>query len=455
LSTAAVVNPEPAPVVKASKPRLTNSTLLALAGAVLLLAPLAFGAVEPWSTFVLEACAVVLVLTWASRQWLNRQLDVAFNPLYPPMGAFFALALVQWLFRSTAYRHVTYTHFLLYAAYGMLAFVSTQCFRRTSQFDWVTNAIAIYGGVLAAFAILQGVAPNGKLYWIWLPQQGGAIYGPYVNHNHYAGLMEMLIPFPLALAASRVAEGNRKIFSMIAAGLMTGSIFLSGSRGGMLAILVQAAVLAVLVLRSQRGNWKQPLLLGGVLILAIGLLVWLGGNELSQRLASIHSEARAELDGGMRLTIDRDCWHMFLQKPILGWGLGTFPIVYGGFRSFFSTFFVNQAHNDYLQLLVETGVAGFAIAIWFLVLVFRHGFAKLNDWNQTASGVFTTASLLGCIGILVHSFFDFNLQIPANAALFYVLCAFATASPLVESQRRRVARRRHLAAEPRPDETPS
>ena len=421
----------------------------------MLLAPLAFGAVEPWSKFVLEASAVVLVLAWSLRQWLNRQLDVAFNPLYLPMAAFFALALVQWLSGSTAYRHVTYTHILLYVAYGMLAFVSDQCFRRSSQFDWVTKAIVIYGGALAVFAILQGIAPNGKLYWIWIPQQGGAIYGPYVNHNHYAGLMEMLIPFPLAWAAGRFAEGNRKIFAMGAAVLMAGSVFLSGSRGGMLAILVQAAVFAVLVLRAQRGNWKQPLLIGGVLILAIGLLVWLGGSEFTRRMASIHSETQAELQGGVRLTIDRDCFHMFLQRPILGWGLGTFPIVYGRFRSFYSTFFVNQAHNDYLQLLAETGIAGFAIAIWFLVLVFRRSFTKLKDWNQTASGVFTVASLLGCVGILVHSFLDFNLQIPANAALFYVLCTFAAASPLVESQRRRVLRRRHLIVEPGPDATPS
>jgi hypothetical protein len=61
------------------------------------------------------------------------------------------------------------------------------------------------------------------------------------------------------------------------------------------------------------------------------------------------------------------------------------------------------------------------------------------------------ASLLGCIGILVHSFLDFNLQIPANAALFYVLCAIAASGPLQESQRRRVVRRRSLIVEPSPE----
>jgi len=60
--------------------------------------------------------------------------------------------------------------------------------------------------------------------------------------------------------------------------------------------------------------------------------------------------------------------------------------------------------------------------------------------NQT-TGALTAAALLGCIGILVHSVLDFNLQIPANAALFYVLCAMAASQPLYEAQRRRVLRR--------------
>jgi len=66
----------------------------------------------------------------------------------------------------------------------------------------------------------------------------------------------------------------------------------------------------------------------------------------------------------------------------------------------------------------------------------------------------TVAALLGCVGVLVHSFFDFNLQIPANAALFYVLCALAAGAPIQQSQRRRVLRRHNLIVQPSP-ETPA
>jgi O-antigen ligase len=196
-------------------------------------------------------------------------------------------------------------------------------------------------------------------------------------------------------------------------------------------------------------------MLGAFLALVIIFLVWLGGNEVTRRLISIHSEAREEINGGVRLTIDRDCLRMLIKRPFLGWGLGAFPIVYPEFRSFYTNFFVNQAHNDYLQLLVETGLAGFSIAIWFLVLVFRRAGGKLKNWTETATGALTVSALLGCVGILVHSLLDFNLQIPANAALFYVLCAIAACAPLQESQRRRVLRRHNLIVQPTPESTAS
>jgi O-antigen ligase len=115
--------------------------------------------------------------------------------------------------------------------------------------------------------------------------------------------------------------------------------------------------------------------------------------------------------------------------------------VYPQFRTFYTTFFVNEAHNDYLQLLTETGLVGFGIAVWFLVITFRRAWPKLDNWTENVSGSLTVAALLGCVGILVHSFLGFNLQIPANAALFYDLCAVAAVEALQESQRRRIRRR--------------
>jgi len=453
VSSALAVKPEPGPSPHVARIHISSTGLFTAAFVILLLAPLAFGAVEPWAVFALEASSAVLFAAWLLRQYRGAELRLAANPVYLPMLAFLALVLLQCLTGITAYRTATYSLLLLYLSYGAMALVATQSLRRSSQVRSLAPVLCIYGGVLAFFALLQGIAPNGKLYWIW-STQGGAIYGPYVNHNHYAGLMEMLTPFPIVLAASRLTHGNRKIAAAVIGALMAGTIFLSESRGGMIAFGVQMAALLVL-LRPKQQNWRQPAVFAIFLGVMIGLLVWVGGNELTRRLESIHSEAQQEISGGVRLTIIRDSFRMWLVHPLFGWGLGTFSTVYPQFRSFYTTFFVNQAHNDYMQLLVETGVTGVAIGIWLLVATFRTGLSKLANWTENANGTLTAAALLGVIGILVHSFLDFNLQIPANAAMFYVLCAIAAAGSVEESRRQRRRSQRHsLILEPT-QETPA
>src|SRR5208283_275961 len=324
---------------------------------LLMFGPLAFGAVEPWSIFVLEVGSALLTLLWLAKQWIDGEVILHWNPLYLPMAAFGVLILIQVIFRASAYPHDTVSGAWLYCAYGMLCFLSGQTLLRSAQARKLAVIFALYGFVIAALALLQGVAPNGKLYWIRQPRIGGWIYGPYVNHNHYAGLMELLVPIPLILSCTRLANEKERIAAGIASAVMTGTVFLCGSRGGMLAILAEFVVLAIVVARQKKG-FRQAAGVGAFAVVLLGLLAWLGGKELTARVTSISTETRGELSGGIRLTIDRDAFHMWRNKPLLGWGLRTFPVVYPEFRSFHTNFFVNEAHNDYLQLLVETGLLG-------------------------------------------------------------------------------------------------
>ena len=296
--------------------------------------------------------------------------------------------------------------------------------------------LALYGFAIAAFALLQGIAPNGKLYWIRHPSMGGAIYGPYVNHNHYAGLMELLVPIPLVLSLTRLVGEKERMVAGMAAAIMVGTIFLSGSRGGMLAIFVELAVFAAVLLRQQK-SIRIAVSVVAFAVVLVSVLTWVGGKELTSRVSSISTEARTELSGGMRLSIDRDTFRMFRSKPILGWGLGTFPVIYPQYRSFYTNFFVNEAHNDYLQLLCEMGLLGFGTMVWFLVVLYRTALRQIGNWTSDVSSAVTLACTLGFTGILVHSLLDFNLQIPANAALFYVLCTIAAAPPLLQRARKR------------------
>jgi O-antigen ligase len=403
---------------------------------LLMFGPLAFGAVEPWSILVLELGALALTLLWLYKQWIDREIDIVWNPLFLPMSAFGVLIFLQLGFGLSAYRHDTISQAMLYCAYAMLCFLATQSLVRSSQARKIAVIMAVYGFALAAFALIQGVAPNGKLYWIRQPRMGGWIYGSYVNHNHYAGLMELLVPIPLVIAMSNFVEEKERVAAGIAAAIMVGTIFLSGSRGGMIGILVELIVFAVVLFRKQR-KVRIALAAAAFAIFVVGLLTWLGGKELGTRVTSISTEARSEISGGMRLSIDRDGLHMFRQKPVLGWGLGTFPIVYPQFRSFYTNFFVNEAHNDYLQLLAEMGLCGFGVLIWFLTVLYRRSLRKIGNWNSDVSSAATFTCVLSFTGILVHSFFDFNLQIPANAALFYVFCSIAAAPGLLQRSKKR------------------
>jgi O-antigen ligase len=411
--------------------------------ALLMFGPVAFGAVEPWAIFVLQIAAVVLLALWAVTQVRAGQPAIISNPVFAPMCAFAGLILVQ-LAGTSAYRHATYSALLRYVAYGAVCFLVAQTLQRTTQVRRLGHALVVYGSCMAVFAVLESLSSGGKLYWIRTPRFGGWIYGPYVNHNHYAGLMEMLVPIPLVFAFSRYAKGRKRWLAAAAAAFMASTIFLSGSRGGMAAFAVQAAIFFWLLFR-ERTRSGMALLLGGFLLLALASITWIGGSEVSARIATLGPTKHADLAADVRLKIDADSFRMFSHRPILGWGLGTFPNVYPEFRSFYTNSFVNAAHNDYLQLLTETGVLGFAIMTWFLVAVLRPAIKKTQNWPSDVNGAVSLAALLGISGILVHSLVDFNLQIPANAMWFYVLCTVAAMEPRFRNHRRE--RHKHVDAE--------
>lgn len=424
----------PDPNRKLLSARLASILLYGTFG-LLMFGPLAFGAVEPWSIFVLETGAALLGLVWVAKQWLDGEFNVKWNPLFLPMAVFGLLILLQIVFHATAYRHDTVSGAMLYVAYAMLCFLSGQTLLRSLHARKLTLMFIIFGSALAAFALVQGISSNGRLYWLRPPRMGGWIYGPYVNHNHYAGLMELLVPIPLVLSLTRFVQSKERLIAAGAAALMAGTIFLSGSRGGMLAVGAEILVLTV-VLVKQRRDVRTAMGLGVFLLVVVGLLTWLGGDELSRRLATVET-AHTDLSNSMRLQINKDGLHMFMAKPVLGWGLGSFPVVYPQFRSFYTNFFVNQAHDDYLQLLVEMGLLGFGTMVWFLIVVYRRAFKKIANWTSDVSGAVSLACILGLTGILVHSTVDFNLQIPANAALFYVFCTIAASDPLAQPVRKR------------------
>ena len=154
------------------------------------------------------------------------------------------------------------------------------------------------------------------------------------------------------------------------------------------------------------------------------------------RISTLADYKHPDLNADIRLKIDRDALHMIAARPLFGWGFGTFADVYPQFRSFYTNSLVNEAHNDYLQTLIETGILGFAFAIWLLIAAARPAMRKIQNWPSNVNGIVALAALLGISGILVHSFVDFNLQVPANAMWFYVLCTVAAMEPRFRNLKR-------------------
>ena len=409
-------------------PRILQSVLVLGLFVLLVFAVLAFGAVHEWSTFAFEAGAGALFLIWAGNQFVSRQLKLSKNPLYLPAVLFFLLILAQIVLHASAYGYVTKYEVLQYVSYGIVLLIAAECVRDEDSRKKFAFALIVFGALYAFFALAQALTPNGKIFWSYTPRFHGSIYGSYVNHDHYAGLMEMLVPIPLVVSMGHLFSGGKRALVVFCAVLMASTIFLSGSRGGMIAFVLEIVLFATLTL-MQRRNPRVALGVVAGCVLVLAFLVFLGKGQVLGRLG--------DLGPGIRLDMTKDSIRMFLQRPVWGWGLGTFPTVYPTYRSFYTNLFINEAHNDYAQLLVETGLLGFALMLWFLTCLYRRGLPTSRRWEFKWDGALSLAALVGCTGILFHSFVDFNLQIPANAAFFYVLAALAASELSPRSSRSR------------------
>ncbi len=407
-------------------------------GGVLVYGVITFGAVEPWSLFGFQAMAAGLLVLWTAQQ-LATGAKFVLSPLYLPVALFAAIAGAQLVLHRTAYAYMTRTASLTYLAYAMILVVAVQMLRSEEDVKRLAGFLTVFGFLIAIFAVIQDLTSKGEIYWL-VPVRGGFIFGPYVNHNHYAGIMEMLAPFPLVLSMMEELTPPKRVLLAFAGVFMAGTIFLSLSRGGMTAFGFEVVFLAG-VLWWKNASRRSAAIFATACLLILMFLLWLGGKRLVERFVSFKTDNASY---HTRVQIARDSVPMIKAHPLMGWGLGTFTTVYPKYRTFYADVFINAAHNDYVQALTETGALGFAAVLGFLALVYGRAFRKLRGPGLDLTQAATLAALLGVTGILAHSFVDFNLQIPANAAMFYVLAAMAAASFQATSRRRR--RRSHREA---------
>jgi O-antigen ligase len=270
--------------------------------------------------------------------------------------------------------------------------------------------------------------------------------GTYINRNHLAGLLEMILPFAVVFALQHVWTLRQRIpgetgharmllssteipflvFWIFIAAVLFAALVSSHSRMGILSAL--ASLIAVLTLAGTSNlRARIRVAVGAFFLLSmVGLAAWVGSGPAIARFETLNGQYTRP--GQDRVSIWRDTLHLIRRHPVLGSGFGSFATVYPSVQTAFLNNVVDHAHCDYLEVVTELGLPGgilvFGTIFWILGLTFR-GCRK----NGTSyDGAISLACLGSIVAILLHSLADFNLYIPANALIFVIILALAWSS---------------------------
>jgi O-antigen ligase len=392
--------------------------------AVIAFAVLSHGAVEIWARAILESSAGVLLVYWAVLFFFSKKEEKVVLPaLFFPLVGLALVALAQWALDLTASTFATRIELQLLLSVLILLFLTAQAFRTMG--DWRTFVwfVMVFAFLVAGLGILQQLTFNGKLYWFREMHYGGVPFGPYVNRNHFAGFSELVLPIALVpLLLGRVRRERLFIVGILAI-VPVIALMLSASRGGIISFAAEIVFLA-LALALRRTGGRHVFVGGLVLLIAFLTVSWIGVGRVLSRFSTLQTlEVKEEKRASMRY----GAWRIFLDHPILGTGLGTLQQVYPPYETLYDGRVVNHAHNDYLEVLAETGALGGLCCLWFVGTIFMGALRFLQSGENSFRNTIRLCGWTACWGLLVHSLVDFNLRIPSNLLLFVLMGLLATA----------------------------
>ncbi|MEJ2008273.1 MAG: O-antigen ligase family protein [Acidobacteriota bacterium] len=351
------------------------------------------------------------------------------------------------------YPNATLVDLFKILAYLGAFIIAVHVFDSSRRKSVVVPALICLGCFEAGYGIIQHLLSWNKIFGVTDPYDLWVAIGTYINRNHFAGVIELTFPFAFASAfysyqlwsepkhsdpsARRGSDnisslGFRVVFFLFLVVIMILSVVFSYSRGGILSIAITLIVLSLLtLLKVRRKSWG--LVIGSLAALALGFSLWIGIGTLVFRF---HQMGQSNyLQTSERSMIWSDTAQLFRANPILGTGLGTYGQALRPFQTKLVNMYVDHAHNDYLEFASETGLVGFGLLfIPIFYLLVRMIIAFLKDHRR-----YRRAVLLGCIGstlgLLIHSFTDFNLHIPANAIIFAVILGIGYKAACIEPQK--------------------
>jgi len=418
--------------------------------ATTILAVLAYGTVEPWSLALFELNALLIAVLLAVEFVLNPQAEWGQWRLALPVVALLVWAGIQFIsFGGTALSldpqatKEASVKLLALTIYLIAALHTLQSSERRRK---VLVVLTIFGFAVSLFAIIQRLTYNGKMYWVRPVSDYIAPYGPYGNYNHFAGMVELTLPLPFAYLLFAKINLEQRLLWLFAVVMMAVAVVFSLSRGGILALGIEllALMLAAFWFRkrwTEAGEYRaaadNKLVVGVALAAIILLALWIGYEPLTKRFGSVRQGA-GEYSVVTRTEYWGNSWQMFVDHPVTGVGLGAFPAIYPRYgRSSAKNERLEQTHNDYLQLLTDAGIVGGLIGLWFLFELFRLARRQFASLERTRSQerALVVGGYVAVLGIAVHSFLDFNLQIAANALLFLIVLAMMVSAGLHSQQK--------------------
>ncbi|MFW6129847.1 MAG: O-antigen ligase family protein [Atribacterota bacterium] len=420
---------------------------------LIIFTPLAYGTVEVWSVWIMQTAIALMTLFFILS--LSRQKQIISTYLYIPIILFILLILIQIipmpktilkLISPTAYNiyssvispikqwawnslslnsYATYIELLKVISYALLFFVIINTIKSGKDIEKIFYIIIITGFIISFFAIIQKYAGAQKIYWLRSRTRGGGLFGPFVNRDHFAGYISMVIPLGLSLLFI-LGKTEKKILLGFTIVIMIIALIYSVSRGGVLSFLGSMIFFSFLLFKYRKKDKNKIYYLGAIILTAVIFLFWLKVAPEMDRLSKIAASERYTLDP--RIPVWKDSLGMIKDYPVFGTGLGTYEYAFQRYRTHDMDSYFRNAHNDYLQVLTGTGITGFLIILSFFIIYFKYILKTLNNVSKYNNFYLCIGGLSSVASILLHSFVDFNLRLPGNAFLFITILALTYSS---------------------------
>lgn len=420
-----------------------------------------FGAVDNITWVFISVFWALIVLLWIAETWKAGGILFSSSSLQVPLIGFVLIGLIQLLPLGSVTSGLNVpsaaalsldpysTRFftcklVVYVTYFAACLIFINSEKRLKK---VVYFVIIFAAGMALYGILQRLANPEGIYG--LREASGAIpFGPFVNQHHFATFMQMAGGLAMGLLYGYKVAKEKIILLATAVVVMGVATVSTGSRGGLLGFL--SVVAFVTLLNFFSGRWsgekrsgksvQRNVAIGAagiaLIVVIFGVVLLIGGNDSLFRGLGV-VQADQDISTG-RLHFWPIALKIFVEHPILGAGFESFGVAFTRHDTLSGQFRVEQAHNEYLQTLADAGLAGFLCLAAFIFLLFKEGLKTVAGADGFRSEA-AIGALAGCLGVLIHSFFDFPLRTPSNAFFFLMICAIATVS--ISSQVR-VSRRR-------------